>query len=75
MSKSYKNAVTVKPLPEKLNANTLQSLSENKKQENGYKNEQHSFIMPGDAERSVTVHSYVCVSHFIVFFQSKGMRV
>jgi len=27
---------------------------------NGYKNGKHSFIMPGDGEYSITVHSYVC---------------
>lgn len=47
----------------------------NHKTKNGYKNEKHSFIMPGDGECSVTGHSYVCFTFHCFSFQSKGKQV
>lgn len=72
--KTYKKAVIIKPLPKKKWEGPPSEVvwSQDK---NGYKNEKHSFIMPGDGECSVTAHSYVCFTFQCFSFQSKGKQV
>lgn len=70
VSKKKKIAVTIKHPPKKDKVPPIRSCLITRKK-NGYKNEKHSFIMPGNGECSVTVHSYVCFTFQCLIFYLK----